>query len=252
MSKNVKIIKLENVSSTSDFLCEHADVLDEYMAVALTNYQYAGRGQGSNKWESEPGKNLLASILTHPTAIKASSQFVLSMAGALAVKEAIGHYTGELSLKWPNDVYWKDSKISGTLIETRLQGKTIKHCIFGIGINVNQQKFLSDAPNPVSLAQITGHETPVEEVLEHVIEAFSKYYGMACEGQWNQISELYHASLYRREGFHTYKDCNGQFLGRIERVDSDGHLILEDGNGNERKYAFKEISYIINKQHGKV
>ena len=146
-----KIIHLAQTASTNDYLRALPSPQDDCMTVVYADWQTAGRGQGSNKWESEAGKNLLFSILVCPTSVDITRQFVLSMAGALAVKAALDKYTDGISLKWPNDIYWHDRKISGTLIETSVKGRTLARCIYGIGLNVNQREFHSDAPNPVSL-----------------------------------------------------------------------------------------------------
>ena len=171
-----KMIRMQEVDSTNSFLKNLKTYDADALTVAVADHQTAGRGQGTHTWESEPGKNLLFSLLTCPTWVPVRQQFLLSEAGALAVKDALDTYTDGITLKWPNDVYWNDKKISGTLIETSIDSKGIKRCIFGIGININQMEFRSDAPNPVSLAQILGHEVDREEVLQKIIEAFKKYY----------------------------------------------------------------------------
>ncbi len=245
MNSDRRIIKLQSVGSTNDFLREQGHNYTEPMVIAQAGYQSAGRGQGTNRWESAPGKNLLFSLLVHPGSVDVRRQFVLSMAGALAVGDALASYTGGISLKWPNDVYWNDRKISGTLIETTLAGSAIKDCIFGIGINVNQQTFVSDAPNPVSLYQILHRETEIDEVLSRVLDAFAHYYAQVTAGAYGDISRLYHERLYRRDGAYTFRDSEGTFTASISHVEDDGHLVLRDTGGNERRYAFKEINYII-------
>ncbi len=245
MNSDRHIIKLQSVGSTNDFLREQGHNYTEPMVIAQADYQSAGRGQGTNRWESAPGKNLLFSLLIHPESVAARRQFVLSMAGALAVGDALAAYTEGIRLKWPNDVYWNDRKISGTLIETTLKGSTIRDCIFGIGINVNQRTFVSDAPNPVSLYQILHRETDTDEVLSRVLDAFAHYYAMVTEGNYDEISRRYHERLYRRDGLHAFRDDKGTFTARISHVEDDGHLVLRDTDGDERRYAFKEINYII-------
>ena len=126
------------------------------MVVVSTDWQTSGRGQGTNCWESERAQNLLFSVMAQPLCVSVQQQFVLSMAGALAIKEVLDQFSPYFSIKWPNDIYWHDRKISGTLIETSLARGQISRFVYGIGLNVNQQRFLSDAPNPVSLVQITG------------------------------------------------------------------------------------------------
>lgn len=239
-----KIIRLEEIDSTNRYLKKYREEGDEEMIVAVADYQAAGKGQGTHTWESEKGKNLLFSIKVYPHWIPVRRQFVLSMAGALAVKDALDSYVEHITLKWPNDVYWNDQKISGTLIENTIDSKGIKSCVFGIGLNVNQLVFHSDAPNPVSLAQILGHEVDRDEVLKKILDGFEKYYELLRRADYMDVSGIYHLSLYRRKGFHPYRDADGEFEGALVEVEDDGHLILHDRQGRIRSYAFGEISIV--------
>lgn len=239
-----KIIRLEEIDSTNRYLKNYREEGDEEMIVAVADYQAAGKGQGTHTWESEKGKNLLFSIKVYPHWIPVRRQFVLSMAGALAVKDALDSYVENITLKWPNDVYWNDKKISGTLIENTIDSKGIKSCVFGIGLNVNQLVFHSDAPNPVSLAQILGHEVDRDEVLKKILDGFEKYYELLRRADYMDVSGIYHLSLYRRKGFHPYRDADGEFEGALVEVEDDGHLILHDRQGRIRSYAFGEICIV--------
>ena len=238
-----KIIRLKEIDSTNRFLRELKDEQENEMVVAVADFQTAGKGQGSHTWESEAGKNLLFSIKVHPRWVPVRQQFLLSMAGAIAIKEALETYVDGITLKWPNDVYWNDKKISGTLIETSIDSKGIKTCIFGIGINVNQEAFHSDAPNPVSLRQILGHEVDKDELLQKVIEGFRRYYELLRRADYMDVSGIYHLSLYRRKGFHRYEDAYGDFEGAFVEVEDDGHLILHDKQGVIRSYSFGEVKF---------
>lgn len=238
-----KIIRLKEIDSTNRFLRELKDEQEDEMVVAVADFQTAGKGQGLHTWESEAGKNLLFSIKVHPRWVPVRQQFLLSMAGAIAIKEALETYVDGITLKWPNDVYWNDKKISGTLIETSIDSKGIKTCIFGIGINVNQEAFHSDAPNPVSLRQILGHEVDKDELLQKVIEGFRRYYELLRRADYMDVSGIYHLSLYRRKGFHRYEDADGDFEGAFVEVEDDGHLILHDKQGVIRSYSFGEVKF---------
>lgn len=238
-----KIIRLKEIDSTNRFLRELKDEQEDEMVVAVADFQTAGKGQGSHTWESEAGKNLLFSIKVNPRWVPVRQQFLLSMAGAIAIKEALETYVDGITLKWPNDVYWNDKKISGTLIETSIDSKGIKTCIFGIGINVNQEAFHSDAPNPVSLRQILGHEVDKDELLQKVIEGFRRYYELLRRADYMDVSGIYHLSLYRRKGFHRYEDADGDFEGAFVEVEDDGHLILHDKQGVIRSYSFGELKF---------
>ena len=229
-----QIIHIDQTDSTNRWLRENG--LGEMVVVA--DYQTAGRGCGSNSWESERGNNLTFSMLIHPDGISARRQFHISMAVSLAVCEALGQHIGDLSIKWPNDIYWRNGKIGGILIENQLQGDIIKASIIGIGLNVNQQEFKSDAPNPVSLWQITRQETDRQKLLDDIL---------CCLGHclYQNVRQQYLQMLYRRKGFHPYTDKDGAFMAEIVDVEDDGHLLLLDDSGQRRRYAFKEVQFVV-------
>lgn len=230
-----KIVHIDETDSTNRWLREQGG---EENMVVWADYQTAGRGCGTNHWESERGKNLTFSMLLHPHDVPAQKQFRISRAISLALCKALGQHIGDLSIKWPNDIYWRDGKIGGILIEVTLQGNKVKDCIIGIGLNINQRVFRSDAPNPVSMWQICEQETDCEQLLQEILQAFQEYMGKSNKDE-------YQSMLYRRKGFHTYADKDGAFMAEIIDVEDDGHLLLRDDNGQLRRYAFKEVTFVI-------
>ena len=233
-----------------DILC-HSDA----NIVIVAEYQSAGKGCGSNTWESEKGKNLTFSVLLHPTEIRAKWQFRISEAVSVALCETLERLfrpfspsdsspdSGEqkVTIKWPNDIYVGDRKICGILIENRLKGSTITDSIVGIGLNVNQREFLSDAPNPVSIYQLTGEETDREALLQAFLAELSK----AMEMEPEALTEAYHRRLYRRVGMHRFSDSLGEFEANVLNVLDDGRLVLLDAEGKARMYAFKEVAFCL-------
>lgn len=206
--------------------------------------QTAGRGQRGTQWEAAAGKNLLFSLRCRPTFVRADEQFRLSETAALAIVEALRPYT-ECRVKWPNDVYVGDRKICGMLIEHVISGAHIAETIVGPGINVNQTAFLGDAPNPISLRQLLGRDTDRYDILEKFLLAFIALYRQLERGEGATIDAQYKSLLYRAEGFFAYRDKNGEFQARIADVEPCGRLVLEDGKGTRRHYAFKEVAYVL-------
>ena len=230
-----KIIHIDETESTNLWLKAHMDV--HLPCVVWTDYQTAGRGCGTNSWESERSKNLLFSILIHPSNIPVAKQFHISMAVSLAILDVLDQHIGDVSIKWPNDIYWRDGKLGGVLIENHVQGAMIRDSIIGVGLNVNQQKFKSDAPNPISLIQIHGQETNCEMLLSDILSRFEQ-----CLNQ--DLKSRYFSRLYRRRGYYPYTDKDGAFMAEILDVEDDGHLLLRDDNGRDRRYGFKEVQFI--------
>lgn len=238
-------LELETIDSTNNFLKGYRPINQKEMTLVSTDFQTAGRGQADNKWESEAGKNILYGIKVFPDFLLANRQFVISQISALSAKEALEEYVDGLSIKWPNDIYWHDRKIGGMLIENTICGRNLESTIVGIGLNINQEKFRSNAPNPVSLFQITGKEVERVFVLARAVERFKHYYRMLKNGETDQIAEAYLNALYRRNGFYPYEDERGRFEARIVKIEPTGHLLLQDKDGEMHRYAFKEVRYLI-------
>ena len=245
------IIKLKEIDSTNIYLLENAEKFsNEEMTVAITDYQTAGRGMGNNTWESEPDKNLLFSILIHPTWLEPYMQYIVSMAHALSLYDVLSSYSEDITIKWPNDIYWKESKISGTRIDGNISAGKLSDMVIGTGININQSEFHGTAPNPVSLTQITGRTYNRQAILYDIIARFSYYLNIAKQ-EWMMRKECptihseYHHHLFRKEGIHSYEDANGQFDGRLLEVLPNGIMRLERTDGTISEYEFKEVKFCL-------
>ena len=197
-------------------------------------YQTAGRGQTGNSWESEKGKNLICSILLPPN----KNLYFLNIAVSVAILRL---FDEPLTIKWPNDIYWKDKKLAGILLENAIIGNEVKYTIAGIGLNVNQTEFVSDAPNPVSLKQISGKEYAIDSLMQDLLEAVHTVLNEPEEAVWSE----YKAHLYRREGYWPFANQNGTFEAQIEDVLPSGEIVLRDKNGQLHTYGFKQIKYIL-------
>lgn len=267
--EKIKIIELDSVDSTNRYLHDYDGEEGELMTVAVARYQTAGKGQGVNVWESEDGKNLTFSVKVHPAGMPANSQYVMLEAMALAVRAALDSEVKKVrswsmledydfmfgrsvasgidcrgfTVKWPNDIYWDDLKISGTLSECEINSRGVKSCIIGTGINVNQREFRGDAPNPVSLSQIVRRDVPLKRVLDAVLSNFEHYLSVVNDGGYDRLKDEYMSVLYRRNGSYGYVDSKGEFYARIEDVDRNGHLILRRDDGTVSEYEFKEVKF---------
>jgi len=242
---NRRMIRLDTVESTNDYLNRLATDTDGGLTVAVADYQSAGRGSGTNTWESERGQNLLFSLMVRPSSLTAGQMFSVSEVSALALLRTLTEYGEGFSIKWPNDIYWHDGKIAGMLIENDLSGKAVKRCVVGIGLNVNQTVFPGGAPNPVSLARILGRAVDREAVLESFLSHFESLFARMEGGEYAGIHRLYKTCLYRRSGKHLYEDKNGEFLAETEDVEPTGRLVLRLADSTRRSYGFKEVKFRI-------
>lgn len=213
-------------------------------SVVVAEKQTAGRGQAGNSWESEPGKNLTFSVVLYPEGVPAHHQFLVSQIVALSVKETLDAYVEGIRVKWPNDIYWGEKKICGILIENDLAGNVMYCSLIGIGINLNQEVFRSDAPNPVSLCQLTGRTYDKEQVLGEFLDRLYAYYLLLLQEKYAEIRTRYRRALYRGEGYFRYADAGGPFEACLRDIQPTGHLVLALRDGSLRRYAFKEVSFL--------
>lgn len=247
-----RYIKLSETKSTNTYLARMASILPG-ATVIYTYRQTAGRGQKGNSWESEDDKNLSFSYLLKSPAIEPCRQFFISEAVSLAVVDMLSQYVPEgISIKWPNDIYYRDQKICGILIEHTLSGSSIGHSIIGVGININQERFVSDAPNPVSLKNITGDDYDLERLLREVNERIERLtdFSESDEDALKVLHERYLSRLYRADGEpHEWQLPTGEyFMGVIVDVHPDGLLsIRHSDTGEIGQYYFKEVKHVINK-----
>lgn len=214
-------------------------------SVVITRNQTAGRGQIGNSWESEADKNLTFSIVLYPHFVKIHKQFRITQLVTTALADVLAPLIPGLSIKWPNDIYAGDKKLAGILIENTLTGPIISSTIVGIGLNVNQEVFLSDAPNPVSMKMITGNHYDIDSLFQQIRQAFFIRYIQWLQYGIKPIKKEYFRQLYRNDGFFAFRDDNGTFTAKIDSVQETGHLLLTDLSGNQRIYAFKEVAFVL-------
>ncbi len=241
-----KLFFFENLPSTNEYtslLLKTTHVTEG--TIVYTNYQSAGRGQVGNKWESENGMNLLISIVIFPLMISPADQFLISMAVSLGICDFLKRYITVCSIKWPNDIYVNNDKIAGILIESSIMGERIENTIAGIGLNINQNKFLSDAPNPVSLSLITGISYDLTTCLNQLASDLDKRYKQLLSEEFEMIKHEYVTQLYRLNQWCDFRDLNGIFNGCIRSVTDQGRLLIERKNDNKSEYSFKEIDFML-------
>ena len=235
----MKLLKFDCIDSTNTYGKANFDTLDD-KTVIIANEQTKGRGRFNRVWVSKNCENIYLSLVLKPQ----NTKYITNLTQYMSVVSAdvLKTYNVQPQIKWPNDIYVGDRKIAGILIEHRVAGACIATSLCGIGLNVNQREFLSDAPNPVSLWQLTGKELPLDQALEELLVCIDARYARICDYEGLQKDFL--ACLYRAEGVYGWRDSGGSFQASIAGLDEYGQLRLLDTEGEERVYAFKEVVYL--------
>ena len=227
--------------------------------------QYAGKGQRGKQWNVLPGENITMSIVLQPDFIEPSSQFQLSTAIALAVFDFFSHYAGdETKIKWPNDIYWRDRKAGGILIENIIGSSKVdrtsmdkgqlassnqqqqltnyKWAIAGIGLNVNQTSFPPFLPNPVSLKQITGKDWDCFQLSGELQKlVLTRFEQLRNEG-FPSIFQAYLSHIYKLNQWHKFKKENRVFEALVKEILPTGQLVLQ--HAVEEQFEFGEIEWV--------
>lgn len=206
--------------------------------------QTAGKGQRGKAWHSAPGENIMLTTVLQP-ALTLQQQFMLSVAVALGAYDFFSRYAGdETRIKWSNDIYWRDRKAGGILIENVLRGNIWQYAIAGLGININTVRFPEDLANPVSLRQITGRTWDSLALARELCNCLEERYSRLHPAVFSDWLEEYKSCLYRFNEPGLYKMNGDIFSGVIRDVLPDGRLCLEK-SGEILELGFGEVEFVI-------
>ena len=175
--------------------------------------------------------------------VQPEDQFIISIFVSLGICDFLKTLVPDCKIKWPNDIYAGDDKIAGILIENSIISNTIVNSIAGIGLNINQEEFPEEIPNPVSLKLITGKEHDPNFCLKQIAGFLDLRYKQVISGNWDVLRNEYITSLYMLNRWHRFKSGTGLFDGRIVSVTDSGCLRIEEPTGNIREFSFKEIEF---------
>lgn len=237
------LFKFSFLSSTNDYCWELlSDKSLPDGTVVWTTFQTQGKGQRGKSWLAEEGKSLTFSIVFKPK-VNVSQQYFLNKAISLGVCEGITLLELNSKIKWPNDIYIDDKKLAGVLIENSLRGSLLQEIVVGVGVNVNQEEFSKDLPNPVSLKQVLQQTFEIEVLLKKLCYYIEKRYMQFKAGHFEKIDTDYHSMLYRFEETQTFQVGNERFEAQIMGVDKTGKIKLLR-NGYIAVYAVGEVEFI--------
>lgn len=244
-----KIIHKKSLTSTNTYLSEriksHKKTKDFLvpLSVVYTDFQTNGRGQQKHKWESEKGKNLLMSVLLYPN-LSPSEQFLITEWISLSITDFLIDtlHLKEITIKWPNDIYVKDKKIAGILIEHSIEGTKINYSMAGIGLNINQEIFPDYIPNPTSIKLETATKYPIKKAMNKIMENLQTYITESPIF----VHEKYISRLYKRNTFAKFHILENEepIDMKIIHVLPSGLLQTQSREGKIMTFNYNQIQYI--------
>lgn len=239
------LIEIDSVASTNNYAMQLVhNGLAQHGTAIFAHEQTAGKGQRDRQWHSGVGENIILSVILNTSGLQVSSQFLLSMTAAIALYDFFNSYAiDETSVKWPNDLYWRDRKAGGILIENVFSGKEWQWAVVGIGININQVVFNEEVANAVSLKQITGKNYKPIELAKKLCSKLQEKYEVLLTGDSGAIAVAYNNVLYKKGKTVTLKKNSVVFNCTVRGVNTFGQLIAE--SATEQLFNVGEVQWVI-------
>lgn len=245
------VIELDRVDSTNDFAFRLlAESSPEEGTVIRTREQYAGRGQNENRWHTESGRNLILTVVLYPRFLPPDAQFLLNKCIALGILDFLAGRIPQddpcpPSIKWPNDLYLGNKKVGGVLISHRIMGSLLDCSVVGVGLNINQEIFPAELPNPVSLKLATGREYDLDATFSELCSCLSLRYTALKSGDHVQTDSAYQASLLGYGAWRQFTTNSETFEGMITGVDDMGQLLIKTRDGRQMAFMHKEVEMVL-------
>jgi BirA family biotin operon repressor/biotin-[acetyl-CoA-carboxylase] ligase len=240
-------ILLTTVDSTNNYAMGQAHAgLAKPGTAYFAFEQTAGKGQRGKTWNSVAGQNIIMSLVLDPGGITPDKTFMLSASVSLGCYDFYKSFAGdETTIKWPNDIYWRDRKAGGILIENSIGAPDSSwNCsIAGIGVNINQTDFGDLAKRAVSLKQITGKVSDPVALAKLLCECIGARLAHFKAKRWTAILDSYNDVLFMKGQKVKLKAGPVLFETRIKMVDMSGQLIVSEPI--ERSFAFGEVTWVF-------
>lgn len=237
-------IQLVEVDSTNNYaMAQIHNGLAKHGSTWFALSQTAGKGQRGKQWNASEGMNILQTTVLNASALNIGNAFSLTAVVANACYDFFRSHAGdETKIKWPNDIYWRDRKAGGILIENIIRGNTWMWCLIGIGININQTEF-GNLPNPVSLKQITGKDYDSIELGKSLCSYLDKHYHQFLDEGSAAVFERYNQQLYKKNESVKLRKGDAVFNCTVKGVSENGDIIVEGCDW--KKFGFGEVEWII-------
>jgi BirA family biotin operon repressor/biotin-[acetyl-CoA-carboxylase] ligase len=237
-------IEFDSITSTNMYAMEQLQAgLAQHGTAYFAHFQSEGRGQRGKQWSAEPGLNIALSVVLDTRFLSPLKPFPLSRMVANACHHFFSRYAGdETVIKWPNDLYWRDRKAGGILIENLIRGNEWTGAVVGMGININQTSFPAHLPNPVSLQQITGKKWNTVSLAKELCTCLQSGYQQLATGNDVAEQEYYNRHLYCRGKKLRLKKDNAAFYATVQSVSDEGELKVS--GAAQETYRFGEVEWI--------
>jgi BirA family biotin operon repressor/biotin-[acetyl-CoA-carboxylase] ligase len=238
-------IELTEVDSTNIYAMGQVQAnLAGHGACFFAHHQSGGKGRQGKQWLAEAGTHIAMTVVLDCSFLAPTRQFPVSMMAALATHDLFSRYAGdETRIKWPNDIYWRDRKAGGILIENLIRGSNWQWSLVGIGLNINQAKFPESLPNAVSLKQVTGKDFDPVVLAKELCDCLDQRYTQVKEARFSELLDEYNSYLFKRNETVRLRKNNTGFNCSIRGVSASGELQVL--GGSQESFRFDEVEWVL-------
>lgn len=238
-------VELAEINSTNTYAMEQIQAkVAEHGTVFFAHHQTNGKGTRGKNWHSEKGNNITMSVVLDMQRLVLHKQFLLSATIALSVYDFLNKYVqNDIKIKWPNDIYYKNNKIAGILIENTVKGANLQWAVVGIGININQTNFSNNLANATSLTLINSKNYSTLALAKELCICLEHRFNELWKKKELELMSEYNSHLYKLNEVTKLKKGNILFSCTIKKVTETGYLVID--NGLEQKLAFGEVEWLI-------
>jgi BirA family transcriptional regulator, biotin operon repressor / biotin---[acetyl-CoA-carboxylase] ligase len=221
---------LAEVGSTNDVALERVRQGVPAGLVVVADHQTAGRGRGGHRWEDAPGDDasLLVSVVVAPPPAHVQ---LISLAGALAVADAVRRAGARPELKWPNDVLLDGRKCAGVLAERHRVGER-DVLIVGLGIDVDWRgtERTGEATAWTSVAEAAGADVDRGDLLADLLRALATWLRSIPTDPLRLLTTYRAACVTVGRQVEVDVPDGTTLRGRAVDLDRDGRLVVDTGD----------------------
>ena len=239
-----KKLHFDSLNSTNETLNQLSKKIELENGFYITaDYQKSGKCQNNDKWDSNPKENLLISIFLNLD-LNIENSFILNQLASLAVLDTLKNFLEQkIEIKWPNDVYTDNKKISGILINNIVKGGIINSSVIGIGINVNQTNF-NKKYIATSLKLLNKKDFELNEIEKVLMKNIKKQSMILFDERISLLSSRYNNHLYGKNLDSLFILNKKRIYAKVIEVNQNGKIKLMFGDGEVNEFSKGEVKLL--------
>ena len=239
-----KKLHFDSLNSTNETLGQLSKKIELQNGFYITaDYQKSGKCQNNDKWDSNPKENLLISIFLNLD-LNIENSFMLNQLASLAVLDTLRKFLEQkIEIKWPNDVFVDNKKISGILINNIVKDGLINSSVIGIGINVNQTNF-NNKYIATSMKLLNRKDFELNEIEKMLMKNIKKQSMILLDKKISLLSSRYNNHLYGKNLYSLFVINKKRIYAKVIEVNQNGKIKLMFGDSEVNEFFQDEVKLL--------